>query len=220
MGRICKNVSLCRILRSAAETTFQRYVCVTRLMRRFPQPLQPAGKINNEGAASDSAGMESELGITQLDSVLLPQSKKQDALLFVEAAAVAVKGNTKEKRAGALFNTCAFYSCTAALLKKFTTVLQNVIPASDSTSEQLLSAHVLPTKTYSLSVRHVTPHYEPVLPRPFREESNTGYSRERPLPASHRRFARTFSTPAEKKGTEERTDRNPPPMTPADSRRF
>lgn len=49
------------------------------------------------------------LGITHLSSAALLESKEQDALLSIEAAAAHTKTNTKAKRTAGLFSPCAFY---------------------------------------------------------------------------------------------------------------
>lgn len=81
---------------------------MTRLVRRHPEAVELVEKVSAEVAAGDSVAGKRGLGITHSHSALLLEPKKQDALLFIDVAAVQRKNKTKEKRTAALLTSRAF----------------------------------------------------------------------------------------------------------------
>lgn len=122
-------------------------------MRRYSEAVELFERVNNEAAAGDSAARKSWLDITRLDSALLSESEKQDALLFMEATAARTKKSTKKKKAAAPFSAVAFYSYAATLLRKLKSVHKKAFAANDSTFEKPPSVHMLRTKTSSPSLK-------------------------------------------------------------------
>lgn len=78
---------------------------------------------------------------------------KPNALLPIESATVHWRQNTKEKRTAATLNPLAFQSRVAALPENLKTVHEKAFPFNESTIGELLSAQILRTKTFSLSVK-------------------------------------------------------------------
>lgn len=64
-------------------------------MRRYVEALLLVQKAKDEAETEDSSAMKGGLGITHLDSALLMQSEKQDALLPNVNAKAQTKNDTK-----------------------------------------------------------------------------------------------------------------------------
>lgn len=143
----------CGFLPGAARATYRRCVRTTRLLRRYPEAVQFVGKNSDEVADDDSAARKGEIGITLFGSALLFHSKKQNVLLFIEAAAVQTKDNPNEKKPAANLSSRSFNSYATVLLDKSEVAHKNDFRASESTFEKLLSAQMPRTKTPTLAVK-------------------------------------------------------------------
>lgn len=113
-----KHLVFCGFLQGAVEGTYRRCVGVTEVMRQFLESPELAEKVNSEATADGSAVEKDGLDIAHLGRALFLQSQKQDALLFIEAAALLMNDNLKGKRTMALFSPPAFYSFAVTLLNK------------------------------------------------------------------------------------------------------
>lgn len=128
------------------------YIRVTRLVRRYPEPLQLSENVKDEAAASDGAAGKNRLRITHLDSALFLDSERRDAASFMKAAAVHTMKSTKKGKQVALFNCRLIFFYAAALPDEGENVQKKVVPVSESRVEKFLSAQVLRTRISSLSV--------------------------------------------------------------------
>lgn len=116
MCAICKDLVFCGLLQGAVEPTYRRYVCLTRIMRRYTEALKLVQEVNVKVTAGKSAAGKGGLGITYLCNGSLRHSEMQDSLLFIEAAAIRTDDSTKDKRTAALLTSFAFCSYAAVLL--------------------------------------------------------------------------------------------------------
>lgn len=147
----------CRFLQGADEATSRRYVQVTKLRRRCPKGLRLIEKVNEEAIAGHGAAGKGGLDITHPNSALFLKSKKQAALLFIQAATVHSKDSTEENRKAAQPSSSTFYFYAAALLSKLKIVQKKIFSASELTFEEFLLAHVPQTKNPLLSVKVMLP---------------------------------------------------------------
>lgn len=149
---LCKDIVFFEFPQEAVDATCRLHVHEPRLKRRYPETLQLIEKVNDEAAANDSAARKSALGIKHLESVLLLESKKQDALVSIAAAAAHTRDSTRVRKTAALCSSCFFYSFSAALQDNLKIVHKKAFPAAELTFEMLLSAQEPRKKTSSLFV--------------------------------------------------------------------
>lgn len=82
-------------LQSVVEVAYRRYVRLTGLVSRHSEALELVEKVDDRASASDSAAAKGGPGIKHLDSTLLSGPGKQDAIVFIAAAAALTKDHTK-----------------------------------------------------------------------------------------------------------------------------
>lgn len=87
---------LCGFLLGAVGATHLREVSVERLLPRYLEAPQLLERTNDAATAGESDGRKTGLCFRHFGNALFLHSKKQDDLLFIEAAAVQTRNNTKE----------------------------------------------------------------------------------------------------------------------------
>lgn len=167
----CQDLVSCGLPQGAIEATYQCNVRVTRLVPRYPEPLELVENVYGEAAAKDSAAGKSGIGITRFSIVFLLKSEKQ--MLYFSAKLPQLTKNTKEKVSAALLSSLAFCFCAAALLDNLKAVYKTTFPAIDPRIDQFLSSLAPRTKTSSLSLKAMLLRTMSLLSREASDKSET-----------------------------------------------
>lgn len=138
-------------MRGVLQSSFRRYVCATKVVRRFPKALRLVKKPNDEVASEDPSASLDALGATHLDYAVLWSVDEHDMLLYIAIAAA----QTGERKQDATFNGRACYLYAASLLQMLWSMHSSARRNHPSSRDDVLLIKTPQRKTFSLLVRKV-----------------------------------------------------------------
>lgn len=92
INNFSKDLVWCGLVQGVAESVYRCYVCLTKLVQLFPEPLRLVERINEETAGSILISRRRSLAVTHLDHAVLSNADEHDLPLYVRAADAQAQG--------------------------------------------------------------------------------------------------------------------------------